>query len=181
MTVAASAPEFSRPLPIDTIGSDGRTQRHIEADEGECAALAQRLGLQGLSGFVADLTVDRLAGGEILAAGRVVADAVQTCVVTLEPVPAHVDEAFEVRFTTRDEIEPRERDIGPDDEEPPELLAGDALDLGELAAQQLALALDPWPRLPDAELPAEARPDPARDGPFAALAALRAGLSDENG
>jgi hypothetical protein len=56
--------------------------------------------------------------------------------------------------------------------------AGDIVDLGEVVAEQLALALDPYPRLPDAvvELPddpvEEAEPRP---NPFAALARLRRG------
>lgn len=172
MSGEAQPVELSRALALDAIGNDGRTQRTVRATADECVAVARRLELQDLSGFCADMTIDRVIGGEILVRGRVVADVVQTCVVTLEPVPAHVDETFEVRFTTRDDAVPHDLVIGPDDE-PPEPITGDVLDIGELATQQLALALDPWPRLPDAALPEEVVRDPARDGPFAALAALR--------
>jgi hypothetical protein len=55
-------------------------------------------------------------------------------------------------------------------------------DLGEAVAEQLALALDPYPRAPGAELPAEAAEAGSEEGeatapgpaaPFAALAGLR--------
>lgn len=165
--------EFPRPVPIDTIGSEKAKEREITATAAECAALAKRLDLQGLHGLTATVALERLPGDEIVARGRVVADVVQTCVVTLEPVSAHIDETFEVRFTTRPELEVHDADIGPEDEDPMEPLEGDFLDIGELAAQQLALALDPWPRLPGVELPTEAASVPERDGPFAVLARLR--------
>ena len=46
------------------------------------------------------------------------------------------------------------------------------IDLGEAAAEQLALALDPYPRAPGAVLEMEEEPEAA---PFAALAAFPAG------
>jgi hypothetical protein len=66
----------------------------------------------------------------------------------------------------------REPADGPDD--PDEIESADGIaDLGEAVAEQLALALDPYPRAPDAELPPEANDEAA--GAFAALAALRRG------
>jgi hypothetical protein len=162
---AGTSPEFSRRLPLDTIFGEN-LQRRIVANEAECAALAERLDLQRLSEFSATLTVGRDPAGEIMVRGRVVADVVQTCVVSLEPCPGHIDEPFEARFTARAAPLPRELEIGPDDDEPPEPIDGDTLDIGELAAQQLALARDfSGGRSPD--------------GPFAALAALRPACEDE--
>ena len=48
---------------------------------------------------------------------------------------------------------------------------GGAADLGEAAVEQLALALDPFPRKPGAALPAEAAEEAS--SPFAALLARR--------
>lgn len=45
------------------------------------------------------------------------------------------------------------------------------LDLGEAAAEQLGLALDPYPRAPGAVLPEIE--DDSDEGPFGALGALR--------
>jgi hypothetical protein len=65
-------------------------------------------------------------------------------------------------------------EIGPGDIEPPEPVIGEAIDLGELVAQYLSLAINPYPRAPDAEAQADQyRADPQRDGPFAVLSKLR--------
>ena len=54
---------------------------------------------------------------------------------------------------------------------------GRVIDLGEAVAQTLALAIDPFPRSPDAEevLQEAGLKDETPTGPFAALAALRKG------
>lgn len=172
MTGDKGDPEFKRTLRLDAIGADGTAERNLTASDAECAAVAMRLGLEALSGLRAELTISRLPGREIGVSGHIVADVVQTCVVTLDPVPDHIDDTFEARFTTVAQDVPQDVIIGPDDEDLPEPVEDGILDLGELTVQQLSLALNPWPRHPDAELPAEARFDPARDGPFAALAGL---------
>jgi len=66
--------------------------------------------------------------------------------------------------------------------EAPEAAPDGWIDLGELAAEQLGLALDPYPRKPDAEVPAEWKAEPApepvadqRPNPFAALEKLKSG------
>jgi uncharacterized metal-binding protein YceD (DUF177 family) len=181
MNGLAAPLEFSRPISLDAVGGENRTPRAISASPEECEALARRLGLQGLADFSAEMMVEWIAADEIFVRGRVVAAVVQTCVVTLEPVPNHVDEPFEAQFTTRPELETADRIVGPDDEDPPESLSDGVLDIGELATQQLALALDPWPRLEESAVPEAFAPDPARDGPFAVLAALRAKKADEAG
>ncbi len=48
---------------------------------------------------------------------------------------------------------------------------GGVLDLGEAAAEQLALALEPYPRAPGEEI--EPREDASGQRPFAGLASLR--------
>jgi hypothetical protein len=65
--------------------------------------------------------------------------------------------------------------------EAPEPVLDGWIDLGELAAEQLGLAIDPYPRKPDAELPAEWKAEPGaepavteRPNPFAALEKLKA-------
>ena len=57
-----------------------------------------------------------------------------------------------------------------------EPLEEDRLDLAEIAAEELYLALDPYPRAPGARVSAGdngGENGPARTGPFAALAALK--------
>jgi hypothetical protein len=60
----------------------------------------------------------------------------------------------------------------------PEPLGEDGLDLGEVAAEEMAVALDPYPRAPDADaVLAEVAARAAEEdrGPFAVLAPLHRG------
>ncbi|MEM7023065.1 MAG: DUF177 domain-containing protein [Pseudomonadota bacterium] len=92
--------------------------------------------------------LDRCADGRtIRLCGRLEAEVVQSCVVSLEDVPATVAETFECRFA------PAGVDLADDLawDEDLEQLEGAELDLGEVFAQQLSLALDPYPRAAGAE------------------------------
>ena len=108
---------------------------------------------------------------------------VQSCVVTLDPVVSDLDVAFEVDF---DVTAPRagtawagEVEIDPLAEDAAEPLPPGGLDLGEVVAEQLALAIDPYPRAPAARLErslAGESPDAERDekpNPFAALRGIK--------
>lgn len=144
-----TVPEFSRLERIDTIGTGDRTVT-IAAEAEERAALATRFGLLAVDRLEATLAVRRDAAG-ILATGRVGADVVQACTVTGEPIAVTVDEPLTVRFVDES------IDTGEDDEIELDANAldtipyeGGAVDLGEAAAETMALALDPFPRGPNA-------------------------------
>jgi uncharacterized metal-binding protein YceD (DUF177 family) len=85
-------------------------------------------------------------------------------VVSLEEFETLTEERFRLRFV------PAGRESDDDDPDSDDEIAytGATIDLGEAAAEQLALALDPYPRKPDAVLP-DAASEPL-DLPFAALA-----------
>lgn len=165
-------PEFSRPVRLDTLG-DGVRHIAIEANEAERAALARRFGLLGVGRLTAEADLRNAAGG-VLASGRLQAAVTQACVASGEPVPATVDETFALKFmsegrVTEDEVELEEGDL--------DIIGfeGGAIDLGEAAAQTLMLALDPFPRAPDADavLREAGVLDEQDVGPFAALKALK--------
>lgn len=173
-----SAPEFSRPVPVDTIG-EGVRGITVEADEAERAALAKRFGLKAVESLRAAFNVSRRSGMPY-AEGRVTADVTQSCVVTDDPLPAHVDEAVAIRFVHGTEAAGGEEEIelGPEDCDTV-FYQGGAIDLGEAAAETMALALDPFPRGPnaDAALKAAGVLSEGEAGPFGALAALKDKLS----
>jgi uncharacterized metal-binding protein YceD (DUF177 family) len=137
-------PEFSRLERIDTIGAGERSVT-IAADPNERAALAARFGLVSVDRLEATLAVRQEAAG-IAVRGQVAAEVVQACTVTDEPIPVSIDEPVALLFVTDgdagedDEIE---LDEGSLDTIPYE---GGAIDLGEAAAETMALALDPFPR-----------------------------------
>lgn len=168
---APAAPEFSRPIAVERIGTSWRTVT-LTADDAERAALARRFGLVELPALASEVRLRRARAGRYVEIdGRVRASVVQTCVVTLEPVPASLDEGFELLLGP---IGGGDRAPGADlivDLDEPEPLDGDTIDLGEMVAQQLSLALDPYPRAPDAPADgtAEAGPAARPESPFAVL------------
>lgn len=172
-----AGPEFSRLLSREELARGPQTLS-LAADEGERAALARRFGLLGLERLEAELSVAPQSDGLIRLQGRLSAAASQACVVTLEPVPALVEEDFSQYYSilTADIHTEHELVVDPEAEDPPEPLGPEGLDLGEAVAQQLATALPAYPRAAgaalDPDLAAPAAPG-GPQGPFAELAALK--------
>jgi uncharacterized metal-binding protein YceD (DUF177 family) len=168
--------EFSRPFPWGTIGKQERREE-IQATPQECAALAARFGIVTIDALTAILRLRQESGGAVRVRGRLNATVVQPCVVTLEPVVQKVDEPVDLRFL------PPGAEMDEDPEGPDEIpTENDILELGEALAEQLSLALDPYPRAPGAALEegytlgdeAEEPESPApRPNPFAALKGLK--------
>ncbi len=150
------ASEFSRPVAVDRIGTAWRTER-LTASDDERTALTARFGLIELPALAAEVRVRRARAGRYVEIdGTLRAAVVQTCVVTLEPAPADLEEAFSLLLGpiggAADAPSGREVVVDLDEPEP---LEGDTIDIGELVAQQLSLALDPYPRAPDVPPPEE--------------------------
>lgn len=181
MTTADSTPEFSVEINLDSVGDEPR-KIDLKANQEEKAALARRFGLVSIDSFEAELTLTWLKPGKIMSVnGQISADVTQSCVVTLDPLPATVVEHVEIVFArdsanTADIIDPNEA----------ELLEGETLDLGEVVAEELSLALDPYPRHPDIDPAAlelgpgasliteeKASEAPKRANPFEILAELK--------
>lgn len=169
------APEFSRPQRLDAIGK-GEHRVEISADAGERAALAKRFGLIAIDRLDATMTVHRDATG-VLARGQLQGAVVQACSVTGDPVPAQIAEDFTIRFLPEGTVEGDEVELS-DEECDTVFYSGGAIDLGEAAAETLALALDPFPRSPGAEAALRDAGVLGEDetGPFAALAKLKTQL-----
>lgn len=152
--------EFSRPIEAASIGPR-ITRREVQTSLAERAAIAAALDLVGIDHLTATVNLRRLASGLIEADGTLEADVIQSCVVSLEPVPAHVTDTFRVTFGTPaappalDEI-----DIDYEELDPPEPILDGVIDLGPLVVEHLSLALDPYPRKPDAAIPKEYEPGP---------------------
>ena len=159
-------PEMTRPYPRDRIGNGAMVL--VEATAPERVALAARMGLPEMRSLKCNFDLHRPQAGRISAKGRLRAQVTQNCVLSLEPFDVEIDEAFEVCFVPAGS-ESDELDLEGVDEVTYE---GDTLDLGEAASEQLALALDPFPRKPGATVPEEGKDD-GPTGPFAALERLR--------
>ncbi len=136
--------EFSHVIPVDKIPAQGMVVE-LSANDQQRADLAKRFALQDLTSLSAKLTINPARDGAAFSVrGDLLADVVQSCVVTLEPVPAHVHDDLSVLFTDLvDEDGLEHADFDGDDLE---VLVNGKIDLGELLAQHLGVALDPYPR-----------------------------------
>ena len=164
-------PEFSRRIDGLRLDAGGETFE-IVANVEERAGLARRFDLLELGRLKATVKVMPMAGGFYRLAATLEAALVQACTVTLEPVPSRIAESFSLSFGPVDEA----GEIVLDGEsEPVEPLEDGMIDIGEAVAQQLSLALDPFPRAPGAAIEIESivSNESSRESPFAALARLK--------
>jgi uncharacterized metal-binding protein YceD (DUF177 family) len=148
----AIASEFPRPVTVATLRPGGELLT-LAPTEAEAAALARRLGVEGVRDLVAEVSVKARGKGVVAVRGRLRATLDRLCVVSLAPIEEAIDERISVLF--RPAVAAGEEaevalDAESDDEEPYE---GGVIDIGEQVAQTLALVLDPWPRAPGASLP----------------------------
>lgn len=165
MSAEHEKPEFSRPVPVSKIGRNGLLMT-IRAESQEREALARRLDLLALNRLEATIELREKADGVVLE-GDLVADLAQHCVVSLQPVPVQIEEHFTQHFSENApsdaELMQRAMEEGLDffaeaeEDEIPDPIVNGRIDAGEAVVQQLAVMLDPYPRLPEAELPARRR------------------------
>lgn len=163
---------FSRLVKVDALPQGGLTQV-IEANAAERSALATLNDLQALAKLTATLTILRSGRGGVRVKGAVHAQATQTCVISLEPMDVVIDEPVDVRFAPQRESAKRGPALAGEtldwgDAEQPDPIIDGKIDLGALASEFMALALDPYPRKPGVafEAPAiTAEPGSAPDGP----------------
>ena len=169
--------EFSRLVTVSALPDEGRTVA-LQASEAERVGLAKRLGLVALDRLEASVTAAKRGAG---AAVRIQfsADVVQSCVVTLEPLRAKIEDCVDLLYRPENTEkspaagERREVVVGLDDDDSYEPLTGGTIDLGAAVAEHLALTIDPYRRKPDATLEPAGAEAEAADRPFAALADLR--------
>ena len=166
-------PEFSREVRLDELSSHERSYE-IEASEAERVALAKRFAIEAIGHLAASVRLKAEPGGRMVRLmANLTADVVQTCVITLESVPAHIERAFEVLYDHAAEPAGREvvLDAGEVDIVP---IEGETLDIGEAVAEELALSLDPFPRAPGAQVEGGEMPQEAANRPFEILARFKA-------
>lgn len=181
---SAANPEFPRVIPAARLRGLAEFPFDLSPSPGERGALARLMGARAVRKLRFQGRLTPAQDGAWRLAGDLGATVVQTCVVTLEPVTTRIDapvrRLFAPHATPSAEIDP---ETGDDDEAEP---LGEAIDLGLVAIEALALALPDYPRAEGAELGALARgappgAEPIAEGgprPFAALAALRARTPD---
>ncbi len=143
----------------------------VEADPGQRQSLAAWHALVSVERYRVDLVVTPWNRRGVEVEGTVEADITQECVVTLEPVHSTIRQAVEGLFLPEDSKLGRhgfegggEVLLDADGPDRPETFAGDSIDVGELAEEFFALAIDPYPRKPGAALPATVEEEETRQG-----------------
>jgi uncharacterized metal-binding protein YceD (DUF177 family) len=148
------------------------------ATEAERVALAQALRILSCDQLDAKYRVRRLAGDAYGVRGKVTADVVQACVITLAPVFETLSIPFAVEFHPLDAANAAaEGAVDLDDDVEIEAFDGKTLAIGRVIFEELTAALNPYPRRPGAEYAAAATTEStaadAKANPFAALAKLK--------
>lgn len=129
-------------------------ERSVSLDADARAAAAARFGWESLDSLDADVVLDVGAGEVVTLTGEVRAALVQRCAATGEPLPVNVREPVALRFVPTALLEAEESEAEVE-------LDADALDtvgydggrlpLGDALVETVALALDPFPRAPNAD------------------------------
>jgi uncharacterized metal-binding protein YceD (DUF177 family) len=173
----AAGGRMSTPWPSIVTLADlrrGPVRRELVADEAARRRIAEALDLVALDHLEATVTVAPWLDGAALR-GRWRASVVQTCVVTLDPLPADLEGEFELKLAPRgSDAAPRpeiEITLDPQAEDPPDVIETDEIDVGAYVIEHLALELDPFPRTPGVEFEPPPAEEPA--SPFAILRQLK--------
>lgn len=167
--------EFSRPVAVAKISARGRELK-IAATTDELSALAKRYDIPEVKRLTARLHLSALDGGKAWRLdGTFDAEVVQQCVVTLKPLQTEVTEHFERIYAIMPDDETGAVDVIYDQDDPPDPVIDGFIDAGEAVAEELALALVPFPRAPETEFQSSPGDGDgaALGGPFAVLARLR--------
>lgn len=164
-------------IRLDKLPANGR---HIvlEAATDECAAIAQRLQIDSVQSFSARIHAQPIKGG-IHIKGQLKASLSQLCVVTFVPVSEHIEEEFSRIYLAGTDAKTEvtsgaEVFVDLEGEDLPDYFEGPDVDVTDLLMEVLALALDAYPRAPDAELPkAVIDENESIPSPFSALEQLK--------
>ena len=155
-------------ISVDHIRPDSRNFFKFFASECECRSLASRFHFLDVKSLSAELSIRKSARDCWEVTGQLKGLIMQACVATGDALCENVDFLIEERYVRMD-CSPDEVEVHADEAEP---LENGAINIGEMLAQSLAIAVTPWPRAvgaPETFTSGEKLPD----HPFAGLAALK--------
>ena len=167
-------PEFSYIIDTARLPAKGENVE-ISANDAQKKALAKRLGLEKIDSFQVDALVRPLNKHQVRATGTVKGKISQTCVVSLQPFDAEVEDSFNVLFEEPNpaDLTLNEIDLDmSDEEEDVDVLENNKIDLGEIAVEYFSLALDPFPHAPNARFSDKIEDEPRKNA-FSALEKLK--------
>ena len=159
---------LSSELPVDRFASGKKWKFGIQPTPVEIAALAARFNFVLIEDMRAEVTVRKVAHDCWDVSGILSARVTQHCVISGNDMPELVDFTIEERY-----VRGVENDDGVEiDLNTAEPLVGGAIDIGEMVAQTLGVAVSPWPKS-QASADILIQDEISEEHPFAGLAALR--------
>ncbi|MEM1020771.1 MAG: hypothetical protein AAGJ09_09825 [Pseudomonadota bacterium] len=162
-------PEFQRLFELSEANT-AVADFEAAATADEMAALAKRFDVKALSNVTLKLDIAPHSFGYRIT-GTISAVASQTCVITQKPLENRVLGDIDYLAVTQDDdldLDTLEESFGIAEAE---RFEGDVLDLGELAAQYLGLAIDPFPRARGAHIDSDIAAQ--KHSPFSVLSQLK--------
>jgi hypothetical protein len=187
MDAMTEALPLTQPYNLSRLGNAGDTVA-FAADADQRQAIAAWSGVLSIDSFSVSVVLRKLAPTRFGLDFTVTADVQQACVVTLEPVPAHLETRFsrELLFTGPARRKPETAkahdkggessadlvlDIG--EEEGPEEIESLHFDLAGPVLEEYVLALEPYPRRPGVAFTPQSDASDRPESPFAVLKGLK--------
>ena len=125
---------------------NGGLKRERDATSEERTKIAALLGLVSLDALSASYRISAITGGGWKLSGAISANAVQSCVVTGEPVADSLSDEFKVEFWRELEEPEGGEDKSVLEGADVEPLEGDTIAVGRIVFETLSAALNPYPR-----------------------------------
>jgi uncharacterized metal-binding protein YceD (DUF177 family) len=151
------------------------------------AALAEALGILAIRKLTFDGRIAPEGAEDLRLTARLGATVVQPCVVTLAPVTTRIDEDVTRLYLAELPATPEGDEVEMPEDDTAEPLPRE-IDLAQVMAEALALALPPWPRAEGVDPVEISVTEPGQTAmtdedakPFAALRSLRGKLGDDEG
>ncbi|MCC7250805.1 DUF177 domain-containing protein [Hyphomicrobium sp.] len=163
---------------VADIGERGLSRTRTATDE-ERIELARELDILSCESLSVAYRIEPRGAGRYTFSGTLEAEVTQACVVTLDPVPARLSEAFAIELGPADSLEDEQPASGErevlsiPDIEP---IEDGRIEVGTMVFGILSAALPPYPRASGATfdwVDPKIAADPGGASPFAALAKLK--------
>lgn len=178
---------FSFPVKIGHVSTNAVTIK-LEASEIERDGLAELWNIVAVEELSAEVRLSRWKRDGVRVAGYFKGQLAQKCVVSLQTIPTLIEDEFVAHFVPEtsklarlNDVQNGEIIIDVDGPDIPDTFAGNMLDIAEVVAEYAAMAIDPYPRDPEAQVEQKfqqkADDDDKAPSPFAALASIKDGLN----
>jgi len=162
------------------LGGLGRSGAEVPVQAGPeaLAAIARWADIRAVESFGTKIELRKHSADRFSLDAMLIAEVVQDCVVTLEPVKTRIERHVhrELHLVRHVRMKPGEViPLGPGagDDEAPEEIDSPFYDLAAPLLEEFSLALDPYPRAPGVEFALPAEAGPAKENPFAVLKSLK--------